>query len=369
MDRIDHGPEDWSGESDGTRIGPESGRSARVYALPGGGLAMLLSLLGALAWVAHNPSGHSAVKSRRGTFLRHSAPASAVAFGPEGRVLATVHSDGRLKIMDLSRDPDHPREIEIGPGKIVTAVAFSPDGKILASCGEGPTLTLWDVGSATLRASLEAPGSTIRKLAFSPDGKTLAVGSLEGTVTLRDVETGREVSRLAGHLGSIRGLAFSPDGKTLAVGAFRGDVRLWDVAGGRELVALRYPDRLIYSLTFDPDGKNLAFALKSTKSDQKSGVAIWTPAGGPEAIRVLGQTDIDKVAFSSDGHILAATTDHLVKLWDVETGREFASLEGHDGYINSLCFSPDDQLLATSSLDMLVGLFRIDLEKLKASRP
>ncbi len=368
MGRSRNSLDDWPDESDGSPTGPKPGRPGRIYALPGGGLAILILLLAGLVWVAHDRPNHSTSNSNPVTFRRHSSPPAAVAFAPADLVLATAHYDGSLKILDLDRDPDHPRVIEADPGNTLRAVAFSPDGKRLLSGGEGPTLKLWDVGSGTLRASLDGPGSPVYKLAFSPDGKTIASGSLDGTVTLQDVETGREISRQAGHLGSIRGLAFSPDGATLAVGALQGDVRIWDVTGGRVRVAIHYQRRTIDNLAFAPDGKRLALALGGTDSDQKSEVVIWTVAGGHEAIRVLGEASDARVAFSPDGKTLAASCGQFVKLWDVESGREFASLEGHDGLILSLAFSPDGQLLATGGGDMLVGLFPINFEKLKASR-
>ncbi len=51
--------------------------------------------------------------------------------------------------------------------------------------------------------------------------------------------------------------------------------------------------------------------------------------------------------------------ERVVKLWDVETGRALASLEGHEGFIASLAFSPDGRLLATGGMDELVGLFQL----------
>ena len=357
-------------EMDGWRTGPEPGRTDRPFAFPGGGLAMLVLLVLGLVWVAHSPPNHSAVKSSRGTFQHHSSTASVVAFAPGGRLVATGHDDGRLKILDLSREAGLLMEIEPDPSPTVRAIAFSPDGKMLASGGESPIVKLWDVASGKLLTSFGGTGSPILSLAFSPDGGTLAAGSRDGTVTLHDVKTGKETSRLAQHLGGIRGLAFSPDGATLAVGALHGDVRIWDVAGGRQRDVFRDPDRLIHSLAFAPDGNRLAIALGATSPALKSEVVLWTVAGGHEAIRVLGQASNARVAFSPDGKILAASSssDDVVKLWDVETGRELAGLEGHRGYITSLSFSPDGRLLATAGMDGLAGLFPITPEVSKPGR-
>lgn len=43
--------------------------------------------------------------------------------------------------------------------------------------------------------------------------------------------------------------------------------------------------------------------------------------------------------------------DQTAKLWDVEAGKEFATLSGHDGEIVSLNFNADGDKLLTGSFD------------------
>ena len=68
---------------------------------------------------------------------------------------------------------------------------------------------------------------------------------------------------------------------------------------------------------------------------------------------------VNDVAFSPDGHTLAAVGDApeaAVRLWDLDTGQE-TTWDGHTGHITGLAFSPSAPLLATCGADGTVRLW------------
>ena len=68
---------------------------------------------------------------------------------------------------------------------------------------------------------------------------------------------------------------------------------------------------------------------------------------------------VSSVSFSPDGTILASGADRAVKLWDVTTRTNVATLEGHTIEVRSVSFSPDGTTVASGLLDRTVKLWDV----------
>ncbi len=275
-----------------------------------------------------------------------------VTFSLDGQLIGTIHNS---KIIILYRVADG-REIyniNLAP-KWAYGLTFTDDGRLLTNTEFEYTKLLQLIIDTNIDEYF-AHHQQISSLAFSPNGKILASGSYDTNIKLWDVTTGKHISTLKSHTHEVASVAFSPKVEILASASYDKTVKLWEVATESEITTLINED-LVSSVAFSPNGELVAIASNNIK--------LWHVATG-DYVRIL-ETNLGRVnfvAFSPDGQLLASGNENgSIKLWQVATGREIATLHQARGYMESvfsLSFSPDGQILASGSEDTALRLWNI----------
>lgn len=173
--------------------------------------------------------------------VAHDGPIYGAAFSPDGKILALVSGN---RFRHYGAESGKLRLIDVASGKVTeqveahsnwaTAVAFSPDGKSLATGSMDKTVKLWNVNPLKERVSLRGHIDGITSVVFSPDSKWLATSDLS-EVKLWDATNGTEQKDFFPQHTACGAAAFTADFTLMATGDSDGGVRLWGI---RSLSAL-----------------------------------------------------------------------------------------------------------------------------------
>lgn len=118
----------------------------------------------------------------------------AVAFSPDGKLLAIGSVDGNIKLWHIA---DGQQLLSYkGHSKSALSIAFSPDSKILASCSSDHTVKLWNVSTGECIKTLQECTDLVYSIVFSIDGQIIAGSGSDGTVQLWNISDGKSFKSL-----------------------------------------------------------------------------------------------------------------------------------------------------------------------------
>jgi len=322
--------------------------TARVWSV-NGGLTDLRTFDSQVVSVAFSPNGQSAVAVDDGgrglvfgtaaqipiDLLGQSGRARRALFAPDGLTVATVAGSsvrlwepyGEVLLQGIHKG-----------AAAATAVAFDPAGKLLASGGADGTVFIQKAESG-VPVRTRNVGAPIVALGWASDG-TLMMAAKDGTVHLSRDAGSTEALGLT-HGSQLVGAALRPDGATVATAGTDGYVRIWNASTRGRILEVQ-PGTGLNSVALDPTGHLVAAGVAND-------VVVYDAQTGKPLHVLAGHTDaVTGLSFSPNGKLLASSSrDHDARVWDMKslTGK---ILRRHSAFVSGVAFSPDGRWLATA---------------------
>ena len=289
--------------------------------------------------------------------LPHDTARGGFAMAPDGSRVATLATNGSAEVWQLPAGPRlfeirHPASVPAvcRPGSnfsasahIITAVAFKPDGTLLATVGTDGRACLWRMSDGQLEAAFEH-GEPLDRVLFQPRGQGLLT---VGRTSCRLLET-------SSHSNSLS-VVFVPSTRpTWAEFDSLGDqfltvadrtIEIWDARTGRKLSTLL--DRHgLNAATFSPDGKWVVAA-----NDRRNVTADRIETIPHQSI-FRHDGPVNSVRFRpGDSLFLSASDDGSARLWSLTTGGRRTEPMQHGFRVNDALFDPHGRKVLTLSAD------------------
>lgn len=288
---------------------------------------------------------------------------SAVAYSPNGKLIATGHENGELLLWDAATGKRVGRLS--GLEFWVRGVAFTPDSDSLVALSQGREnperpgdAVVFDIPTQTIRQRMTGPVGHPWHVVLNHDGSLAAAPCSDSSIRIWDVNTGNLVRTLETPK-SARTAAFSPDGTLLAAGVFDGTVRVWNTSTWVQTREVELPEALPNGITFTPNGKEVLiatlrragapacfvdcsiFSWRIDTDNAKPREFEKGHAGGALTIAVLKD---GKTVVSGGGREKELGE---IKVWDLPSGKLLGEFRGLSTWVEALAAAPDGKTVVS----------------------
>ncbi len=166
----------------------------------------------------------------------------------------------------------------------------------------------------------------------------------------------KEPVTLQGNAGEVNCVAFSPDGKTLASGSRGRTIKAMGRGDGQ---GTGHPQR-----TQGRGGvswRSARTARRWPRGAADETIKLWDVGDGQETGHSQGRHGLGDLPWRSvrTARRWPRGVRDAIKLWDVATGKEQATLKGHEHVVWSVAYSPDGKTLASASWDGTIKLWDV----------
>ncbi|KAK7338924.1 hypothetical protein VNO77_19558 [Canavalia gladiata] len=231
-----------------------------------------------------------------------------------------------------------------------TSCHFSSDGKWLASAGDDMKAIVWNMETLQTESTPAEHKSMITDVRFRPNSSQLATTSVDKSVRLWDAnKPGYCMQQYNGHTSAIMSLDFHPKNTDLFCFCDgENDIRYWNITSSS---CTRVSKGGNMQVRFQPrHGRYLAASSNKVVSifDVESSTLIYSLPGHPEAVSCI--------CWDANGDVLASVSHSMVKVWTLNSGECVQELSSSGSQFHSCVFHP-----SYSTLLVIGGVSSLEL--------
>ncbi len=301
----------------------------------------------------------------------HQGTVGSVSVDPKSGIVASVGEDDHVvRIWDLKKR-ESVRKLTDAPSPL-RSVRVLENQQVLATCADA-NVYVWDLKTDEPARVMEGHSRYVACTALDAQRDRLFTGaedhagggelfrwqlsSFEKQAELLNTQSNPLMDLLvAGRSEEIWALDASPDGKFLISGGgsvARGDIMVWDLENGKLAGHLIGAKARVRAVRFNASGDRLYAA------DESGTVTVYSwPDRKPIHAYAAHQSYLYDLGLSADGKWMAtASGDYLIRIWNCETFKEVAALDGHVGPVRSIHLYPDATRLISGSEDETVRVW------------
>lgn len=237
--------------------------------------------------------------------------------------------------------------------QVAGALQFSPDGRLLATYCWTETLQVWNLET---RQTLFTCKNVTGFGGFSTDNREIVTSRADGSLQFFQAETGATNRAIRG-TGEL--VAYAARGSTAATITRDQVLQVWDLSTDQIRFSLPNVSRRKLDwgwgdpAALSPGGETLAL-IEQNKNPLRPdpAVRLWNVATGAELASLSANRQVRCMEFSPNGKRLAVGDgDGNVTLWDL-AAREPRFFQAHQFPVLAVAFAPDGQTLATGSSEL-----------------
>lgn len=205
---------------------------------------------------------------------------------------------------------------------VVHCASYRSDGKMLAAGDDQGTVQLFDLGSRSVMRTFRGHQRAVHVAKFSPDGANVFTASDDQRAVCWDVAAESQVRRFEGHSDFVRCGALNPNSpQMLVTGSYDHTVRLWDVNAPRPIMELQHAAPV-------EDLVMLGGGMIATASGNT--MTVWDILSGGRVLQTVCAHSKTITSLCADGtgeHLLSASLDHMVKVYELRRYKVVGSLK------------------------------------------